>query len=105
MADTKQKNITTPPKKNKQKAAQKEKTTTSTSHFEKKNTHKKKQQQHTHTHSNIKKRKASLRGKTPAQLFGKAGASEDGYRLQTLKLPRRATVTTGVCLKWRGVER
>lgn len=104
MADTKQKNITTPPKKNKQKAAQKEKTTTSTSHFEKKNTHKKKQQ-HTHTHSNIKKRKASLRGKTPAQLFGKAGASEDGYRLQTLKLPRRATVTTGVCLKWRGVER
>lgn len=38
----------------------------------------------------IKEFEACLRGKTPAQLFGKAGASEDGYRLQTLKLPRHA---------------
>ncbi|CAK9089249.1 unnamed protein product [Durusdinium trenchii] len=38
----------------------------------------------------IKEFEACLRGKTPLQLFGKEGASEDGYRLQTLKLPRHA---------------
>ena len=41
-----------------------------------------------HHSLSLSQAEACLRGKTPAQLFGKAGASEDGYRLQTLKLPR-----------------
>lgn len=36
----------------------------------------------------VREFEACLRGKTPAQLFGR-GVKEDGYRLQALKLPRR----------------
>ena len=36
----------------------------------------------------VKEFEACLRGKTPAQLFGR-GVKEDGYRLQALKLPRQ----------------
>ena len=36
----------------------------------------------------VKEFEASLRGKSPSQLFGKSGSLEDGYRLQALRLAR-----------------